>query len=137
MPLTAGPWPDSALSQLLLIGLFLRNYLNVYFGFEEEKGFYIHFPALPTNPEDQEILFGGCFSFFCVALFICLFIYFTWTSHVFYHTNICSLSCPGPTDSSRLVTMQAHRAGRLCCSLHPSLVHLSRNMAVFQMLQGT
>lgn len=54
----------------------------------------------------------------------------------FCHTNINSLSCPGPSDSSRVVTMQVHRLGRLCCSVHPSLVHFSRNMAVFQMLQG-
>lgn len=39
LPLTAGSQPDTALPQLLLTGLFLRNYLNVYSGFEERKGF--------------------------------------------------------------------------------------------------
>lgn len=46
LPLTAGSWPDTALPQVLLIGLLLKNYLNVYFAFEEGKGFYVHVPAL-------------------------------------------------------------------------------------------
>lgn len=72
------------------------------------KGFYMHFPGLLPNPEDQE-MFGGCFTFFCFGL-LCLFAYLLYMDkwNVFCHTNICSLSCPGPGDSSRVLTMQAH-----------------------------
>lgn len=128
LPFPAGSQPDTASPQLLLTGLFLKNYLNVYFGFEEGNSFYIHFPALLSNPEEQEMLFGGCFSFFWkeggFALFICLFICFTLTSQMFFVTPT-SAAClvQGPGGSSRVVTMQTHRdsegSAALCLCILP------------------
>lgn len=141
LPLAAGSQPDTALPQLLLTGLFLKNYLNVYFGFEEGNSFYIHFPALLSNPEEQEMLFGGCFSFFLGGGGVCfvhllIYLFYIDKSNVFCHTNLCSMSCPGPWWQFQ---GRDHASRGLCCSVpvHPSLVHLSRKMAVFQMLQGT
>lgn len=76
--------------------------------------------------------------FFLVALFICLFICFTWTSQMFFVTPT-SAACrvQGPGDSFRVVTIPTY--SEICCSVpvHPSSVHFSRNVAVFQMPQGT
>lgn len=94
LPLTAGSQPDTASPQLLLIGLLLKNYLNVYFGFEEGKSSYIHLPALLFNPEDQEMLFGGGFSFFFFwgewRGLLCSFAYLLYIdkSNVLCHTNL-------------------------------------------------
>lgn len=66
-----------------------------------------------SNPEDQEMLFSGWLFFLFFLSFFSCFVLFTYLFYmdkwnVFCHTNICSLSCAGPGESSRVVTMQAH-----------------------------
>lgn len=130
--LTAGSWPDTVLPQVLLIGLFLKNYLNVYFAFEEEKGFYVHFPALLIlKTRKCCLVVVSPFLFFLVALFSCLLTYFTWTSQMFFITP-ASAACPvqGPGGSSRVVTMQAHTnsegSAALCLGILPCCIPAGR-----------
>lgn len=77
----------------------------------------MHFPTLLSNPKARKCCLVVVFPFVIlvflggwVACFVYLHIYLFYMdkSNVFCHTNICSLSCPGPGDSSRVVTMQAH-----------------------------